>query len=505
MASYSFNLVDEKWIPCIMPDGTPDELGLLETLVRANEIQEVFDPSPLVTASLHRLLLAILHRNFGPRSIEEWKVIWEAGHFDKEALEDYFHKWHHRFDLFDDRYPFYQVAEFGKKRAKTVAVNDLLPEQARGNNPTLFDHTLDDDCAPLDAAVAARGLLALQAFKLGGLSGLGPNFVDAPSARNVLFFMRGENLFKTLTMNFVKYNEEEPIPGSDEDRLAWERDQLLDSPIPKGYLDYLTWQTLSLRLRPYIKDINGVKIRGLDMALGRNLENKGEFFDPAVAYQKKGGWNGLRFSKDKALWRDSTTLFNFALQDERPPETLRWIALLVQKGIVERNTIYTVDAYGLYTTKAKIEFWRRERMPLHLDYLTDEYLVDDLKSALNRGKDVGKALISALKRFAAISVLPSTGSKVDWGSVNDVVEHLGADRLFWSRLETPFHRLLPNLPRDRDEALKAWTATLRRTAWDAFNEATRDLDRSARTLKALGEARQKLDVGLWWALDKFDS
>ena len=73
MAHYSFNLIDGEWIPCIMLDGTTREFGLLETLARAHEVEEVFDPSPLITASLHRLLLAILHRNFGPASIQEWR------------------------------------------------------------------------------------------------------------------------------------------------------------------------------------------------------------------------------------------------------------------------------------------------------------------------------------------------------------------------------------------------------------------------------------------------
>ena len=116
MADLSFNLVDEKWIPCIWKnDGKQDELSLLETLTRAHEIHEVFDPSPLVTASLHRFLLAILHRNFGPASADEWTAIWQAGRFDEKVLRDYFHKWHGRFDLSDKEHPFYQFADLDKE------------------------------------------------------------------------------------------------------------------------------------------------------------------------------------------------------------------------------------------------------------------------------------------------------------------------------------------------------------------------------------------------------
>jgi len=503
MKSNSFNLVDKKWIPCLMLNGEPNELGLLETLSKAHEIREIFDPSPLVTAALYRLLLAVLHRNFGPASVEEWKAIWETGHFDKSTLQDYFNNWYNRFDLFDKVHPFYQTARFGKGKMKTVEVNDLLPEMARGNNPTLFDHTFDDSSVPLGPAVAARNLLALQSFKLGGLSGLRSNFVDAPSARSVLFMIRGENLFQTLMLNLVKYDEDEPIPGSGsgEDRPVWEQDQPLNSPIPKGYLDYLTWQTLLLRL---VTDSNGLRIVGCEMALGRNLKSDGNPFDPTVAYQrdKKSGWKSLRFQEDKALWRDSTTLFNFATVEDdapgdKPPETMRWIRRLIKKGVADKSTMYQVDAYGLCTKPGqdKVFFWRHERLPLPLVYLADKNLVEDLQSALDEAGKVGDILMQALKQLV-IGILPSTGNKVDGNSVNDIVKHLGDDKLFWSRLEIPFYQLLQDLPREREMALDPWTNTLRRTCWDCFEKATRDLDGSTRTLRSIVEARQRLGGGL---------
>lgn len=501
MASYSFNLIEQKWIPCIMLDGALNELGLLETLVKAHEIREIFDPSPLITASMHRLLLAILHRIFGPHTIDEWKTLWDAYHFDQVKLKAYFHniKWYDRFDLFHEKYPFYQIANFGDKKSKPVTVNDLLPEQARGNNPTLFDHTTDAGCIPLAPEIAARGLPALYAFKLGGLSGLGQNFVDAPSARNILFLVRGENLFKTLMLNLLRYDADknEPIPGSREDCPAWEQEHELDSNIPKGYLDYLTWQTLSLRLRPDNKDADGIKIINMDMALGRNLKNEDNFFDPAVAYRKdkKRGWLGLRFREDKALWRDSVCLFHLATENECPPGILRWIALLVQRRVVGRSLIYRMDAYGMCTNHAKIEFWRHEQMPLPLAYLADESLVKDLGRALKQGENVSTALNSAMWKIAK-DMLVTPERKGEREKIQDLVGHLGADRLFWSRLETPFYRLLPDLPQDREKALNSWIATLRRTAWEAFDSATRDLDWSARTLKALVEARQTLNSGI---------
>src|SRR5690554_2687234 len=105
----SFDLVSEKWIPCVRLDGSTDELGLFNTIAQAHELREVVDASPLVTASLHRLLLAILHHNFGPRKYDDWRELWEAKQFDAQVLAAYFDEWRHRFDLFDEERPFYQT------------------------------------------------------------------------------------------------------------------------------------------------------------------------------------------------------------------------------------------------------------------------------------------------------------------------------------------------------------------------------------------------------------
>ena len=75
-----FNLIDEKWIPVRFPDGTRAELGIQDTLLRAKEIEAIEDASPLVVASLHRFLLAVLYRALeGPTDIDQAKALFAAG------------------------------------------------------------------------------------------------------------------------------------------------------------------------------------------------------------------------------------------------------------------------------------------------------------------------------------------------------------------------------------------------------------------------------------------
>ena len=64
--SVSFDLLKRAWVPCIRADGTLDELSLRDALVRAHELRALHGESPLVVAALYRLLLAVLHRVFGP-------------------------------------------------------------------------------------------------------------------------------------------------------------------------------------------------------------------------------------------------------------------------------------------------------------------------------------------------------------------------------------------------------------------------------------------------------
>jgi CRISPR system Cascade subunit CasA len=72
-----YNLVTDSWIPAIRTDGTAVELGLLDALVHAHEFAALHGESPLVAAALYRLLLALLHRVFGPPTLEQWTLLWE--------------------------------------------------------------------------------------------------------------------------------------------------------------------------------------------------------------------------------------------------------------------------------------------------------------------------------------------------------------------------------------------------------------------------------------------
>jgi CRISPR system Cascade subunit CasA len=217
--------------------------------------------------------------------VEQWQQLWEAGSFPARPLEEYFVGWHDRFDLFDRDRPFFQDPAL--RAREPSGINQLVRELARGNNATLFDHTSEDPPPLLSPAEVARALIAEQAFAVGGgRSELGYT-TSAPLVGSVAILVRGDNLFETLLLNLVRYDEDHPLPGGEDDAPAWERGTRPSerAPVPDGYLDYLTWQSRSVRLHP---ERDG-RVRFMSYAQGRKLAPEQRLHDPMTAYTRDEG------------------------------------------------------------------------------------------------------------------------------------------------------------------------------------------------------------------------
>ena len=328
-------------------------LGLRDVLVRAREVRELADPSPLVTAALHRFLLAVLHRNFGPATFDDWGALWARGQWDAGRLGGYFDRWGHRFNLFDEAQPFYQVPQMPDAELHPI---QLIPtELSSGNNPTLFDHSYGSAPLALTPAEAARYLIARQAYSLGGGVSRPFNFSDAPLARGYGVLAAGDNLFETLALNLLVYNEERPLPWLGEDMPAWERDELpqpqREGTRPLGYLDYLTWQSRRISLvavgdSPLV--VRCQILQGLKLVEG--------VLDPFKAYTRREetGYVPRIFTAERAPWRDSHALFQRETDDNgsRPAEVFNSLARVNterKRGRIEAKSRYSFSALGMAT------------------------------------------------------------------------------------------------------------------------------------------------------------
>lgn len=500
---YSFDLITQPWIPCLERSGRPVELSLQDALARAHELVEISGESPLVTASLYRLLLAILTRVYCPQSMAAWDRLWRAGRWDPAPLQAYWQTWGHRFDLFHPERPFYQMAD-GRVQPKSII--SLLFDMASGNNATLFDHHTENTGAALSPAQAARAVVAIQSFGLGGLSGIkGVAFTDAPCARGICFLACGDTLFETLALNLPAYTADAPMQNTPADLPAWEmNDPFLPArETPLGTLDYLTWQSRRILLAPEM-DKGQLLARQITLAPGLRL---GEgVFNPMKHYliDEKRGPREVRFTEGKSLWRDSASFLRWKdLQNSKPAYCIHWLGSLVWDAYLEPSHTYRLQALGMANDQAKVEFFRSERMPLPLEYLKRDELVSYLRQATEMSEAVSRQIYGSLVKLAGLLFSPesdSEGRQPAKEDINRLISHWGAERNYWAGLELPFLRLVEALPQDPLSAMTAWQTILRSAAWRTFDTVESLVGLSPRVYKALVQARGQLAAGLAKAL-----
>ncbi len=532
-----FNLLDERWIPCIRADdGTEEEYSLAGVLVNAHALREIRDSSPLVIAALHRLLLAVIHRatrpdgeQGGPASWEEWRDLWTQGHFDAEQLTQYLEVWRHRFALFGDDRPFYQAAslDFSYERAITNLTHELNTD-----GTTLFDHTTRANSPAFSPARAARYLVAHQAFAIGGLlsleKGQDPKLYksadSAPLTKGAVLLVQGETLFETLMLNLHRYNRQdaEPFAMDADDAPAWERETetRAEDRRLKGYLDLLTWQSRRIRLHPTKEPDGTVVVRSVVVMKGNQFPDGFNRFghETMLAFRVNKKAKGaedptpvVSFQPEKALWRDSLTLLQSAEDARKRPKMLDWLAILTGHHVLDRAQRVPLVAYGLGSDRAKIFFWRTEQLPLPLAYLSDPDLLARVRDALALAEQTGRVLRDAIREFARYIFVPDPSDDVRVTQdlyrqrskdIAALCATLAPGRRYWAALDAEFSRFLVAQAGEAasrppgetgelpiEQAFIDWGNAVRDAARDDFTALVGGHDDSARAMKATVQAR----------------
>ncbi len=496
MTRPSYDLLTEPWIPVLRMDGTADALGLRDVLHQAHELRGLTGETPLVTASLYRLLLAVLYRALGMPTSDTWEDLWEEGRFPAEALDAYFSRWQDRFDLFHPERPFLQWPD---ERVKPKSVINLVPHMASGNNATLFDHHHEGEDVTLSPDVAARALLVGMTFGLAGLSGLPQKFTDGPWTRGIIFLAEGDSLFETLMFNYLPaHHLGFEMDDTSLDRPFWEAEHPLspNRKVPLGMTDYLTWPNRAVRLFPEPDGQGGWVVRRVSLAPALALAPT--VSDPYKHYRvdKKRGRLVLRFQEGRALWRDSAVLLQLQSEDQWPPRPFAWLADLADMGTLPTETRFRFMALGMANNQAKIDFYREEHFPVPREYLLEPVLVQQLAEALSLAESTGRALGRALNRLATLILSPTAddpeGRKPDRKDVDNLTGHWGGRRFYWAELEAPFWHMLLALPQEGERALDVWRETVHRTALHAFHRVAGSLGETPRVLKAVARAERQL-------------
>ncbi|MEV7912248.1 type I-E CRISPR-associated protein Cse1/CasA [Streptomyces griseus] len=346
----TFDLLREPWLPVIPLDSDHvTQVSLVDLVLNAHRHRRLVGSSPTMTAALHRLVLAFLHRAFTPDD-DDWDELWMAdpAHFlDEEdefrrRLDRYVERTESRFDLFHAHRPFLQCPDLARRPSwnpakeaephRSTAV--LVAPWATGNNRTLFDHTTATERPELSPAEAARWLVTLQAYDTGGQKtgylkspassqpSLGSNFGCA--------LLEGDTLRRTLLLNLVAYRPDEgrPTGTGSADRPAWEDDEVHrpDPGPPRqalGLTDALTWPSRRVLLFRS-REAAGASVVGvlrtpgtrLDGDLSQDVEPMAAFREQWISDSKPARIVPVRLEGMRGVWQYTQELLL--------PEAARW-------------------------------------------------------------------------------------------------------------------------------------------------------------------------------------
>jgi CRISPR system Cascade subunit CasA len=301
------NLIDDPWIPVMRESGL-ERVGVRTALVDSHEIDEVvLLPRTAWVAVLRQVLFPVVADALGfPDSRSEWSERYGRGRFDAGALDRYFDTYRARFDVFDERAPFAQVAGLRAARDETKPSSLLVPSIPTGNNVPLFGARTEADPPTLDWTEAITWVLHAHCWDTAGLKtgAVGDPRAQAgkttgnpigPLGALGVVVPTGPNLFSTIMLNLpivsaVRSSDE----FNDSDLPQWRRepnDASWRTRAATGRLDLWTWQARRIRLIPSEDALTGrTVVRQVTVTAGDRLQLVPE-------YEPHTGWTANRKPK----------------------------------------------------------------------------------------------------------------------------------------------------------------------------------------------------------------
>ena len=485
-----FNLLDEPWMPVIMKDGERTRMGLLDIFRHADAVRAVEHPSPLATAALHRVLLAVLYRALVPERVGD-VAAWFDGEWPLEKITGYLEMWRERFYLLHETHPFWQTTEYDARERKPWAV--LSAEHNASNSEEskiLFDYPCQWRGVRASLDALACWLAAAQTFALSG----GRGYCPAPSSSALLALSVGSTLRETLLFNLPPQDAgvtagDIPVwEGEPETRRSLQRNPRR---FPAGYANLYTWNSRAVHLHP--EEDGTVVYVGFKPGVGVEKDTPSVFYDPMAAYKKNGAPLG---SRRRGLWRDFDSLLPFPAQsgdgggEGRAPLVLAHTEALC-RNLSRRPAQRAVMVCGQVNDKAKIKSWRMECFVLP-DTFSDSS-VDvraTVRHLLELAHEWQRWLYTACVRFCKECLVGNRRGEPSAADVQKGVERMPCMTVYWNHLEHSFRRGLekgfaPSLA----EAEAVWLGDIRDAialAWKAQKEAVGE--GGERTIRAMIKA-----------------
>jgi len=497
------------------------KISLQEALLEAHTYRGIHDDSPLVTISLHRLLLAVIYRCWSGMTSAQWAVIWEdlwsQGRFPTERIEAYRQRWEDRFDLFDNRYPFYQVSDLTIAGRHPISpITRLAVEHATGNNATLFDHHYDDRPARYSSAFTARKLLATQAFAVGGgVSGAArlyetifrrPYSTHGPLTNCVVSYLQGATLFHTLMLNLV------PVDVRPEDLPPWEFEaagsaheimQRYQSNHARSPIEALTWQSRLIRLWPDSHE-HVPTVSGCSYTQGRSFNPQSATLDPMLSclHQNAETHVPLRYQVNRDAWYTYLRVLSLDPSRHHCPASFDHVSRLIADGRLAATAVHYLNMGGVTCENAKVHAWRLDTLPvpplLFTDHACDSLFADMLDCAERMATRLRYRLDKLATGYLgqcgdalrvsgdSVDATDAPSTPADRACAQSVVQHAAVVERYWRNLAPHVSRVLAGCRQGASDPMKPWSETVTVEAYRAYDEAYETLGRTARAIRATG-------------------
>ena len=398
-----FNLLHEPWI-AVMTDnkGRVEEVSLIELFTNAHKFKCLAGETPAQDFALLRFLLSILHTVFSRfnekgnpyegvdlderfkqitemhsdfkgdyinASFNTWKALWDAKEEKfPEILTRYLEKNSDKFNLYDEKYPFYQISkaemeslsdepgESTKGRIYFKYINRLLSESE--NKTELFAPASEAFKDKLSDAALTRWLIAFQGYTGTSDKRKFPGMTASASKGWLLglggIYLSGKTLKETLLLNMIMSKDN----GSQWQKPVWEKsfNEKIDD-FTRGFPDnlaelYTNWS----RLLIIDSDENrGQFLRAVQLP---GIDPQEFFLEPmTIWYYPQSGANKERcmpktHDLNCSFWRSFWLLDRNRIisskdkKTARTPRILNWHSELAKKKCVQKK-LATLRAVGL--------------------------------------------------------------------------------------------------------------------------------------------------------------
>lgn len=385
-----YSLLTEPWIVVMLDDrGSTKKVSLQELFLHAQDYKDLAGETKTQDFAILRLLLAVLHtvftrfdssgkpydyielnqdmiqigeveeediEDYEVELFETWVQLWKSEQLPSVIVE-YLKKQADKFNLYDEKYPFYQITEEDiqeiQKMTRTDQVktgdinfkliNRLISESE--NKISLFSSRTEENKGVMSDDEYARWLIAFQAYTGTADKAKYPNMRASANKGWLLglggIYLKGRNLKETLLLNTVLSRDvvwQRPI---------WEksfRDKLKDlmNKIPDNLSELYTNLSRLIVKRGEGEDkISAIQLQAINTA--NYLLEPMTLWQFAKSGENKGSFVPKTHQVNQSLWKSFGNL-RTSLQDEkntRQAKIIDWYVELIEQS---KNYDFKVDA-----------------------------------------------------------------------------------------------------------------------------------------------------------------